>query len=58
VSEAREPPAEVIGQVVVEDPGADLEQKVGSPEAPVHLLLLLPCEVAGGDGVLQAGNER
>jgi hypothetical protein len=31
---------EVGGQVVVEDPGADLEQQVGAAGCPPHLLLL------------------
>lgn len=28
---------EITGQVVVEGPGTDLEQEVGSPGAPAHL---------------------
>ena len=39
VGEAGIPAVEVIGEVVVEDAGADLKQEVGSSGAPAHLLL-------------------
>jgi len=37
VGEAGVPAAEVAGEVVVEDPGADLEQQVGAAGAPARL---------------------
>ena len=40
VGEVGVPAAEVVGQVVVEDPGADLEQQVGAAGGPAHLLAL------------------
>jgi hypothetical protein len=40
MGEAGMPAAEVVGQVVVEDPGADLEQHVCASGRPAHLLLL------------------
>ena len=40
VSEVREPPVEVLGQIVVQDSGADLEQEVSAAGTPAHLLIL------------------
>jgi hypothetical protein len=33
-------PVEVVGEFVVEDSGADLEQEVGTARGPTHLLLV------------------
>jgi hypothetical protein len=38
VGEVGVPAVEVVGEVVVEDSGADLEQQVGSAGCPAHLL--------------------
>lgn len=38
VGEVGVPAVEVVGEVVVEDSGADLEQQVGAAECPPHLL--------------------
>lgn len=40
VGEPEIPAGGVSGQVVVEYPGADLEQQVGTAQSPAHLLLL------------------
>ncbi|GEM_PF-4529459 len=39
-AEAGVPAVEVVGELVIEDAGADLEQEVGAAGCPTHLLFL------------------
>ena len=46
------PAAEFVGELVVEDPGADLQQQVGAAGCPAHLLLF---DHALGDDLVDRG---